>query len=161
MPESTWIFCPVIEDAPSETRKATVFATLEMSVAFLRDVRLYILSFCSSESDALIAVSINPGITAFERIPRPPHSRAVFFENASNAPLLAAYIASPLYPVWALIDDMCVMLPETRLKIIFLIAYFTNSIGVNTFTANIARSFSASMFVTMSSYACAALFTYP
>ena len=63
------------------------------------------------DSDELIAVSIKPGTITFERMPFSPHSLAVSLENASKAPLLEAYIAKPLYPVWALIDEICTIDP--------------------------------------------------
>jgi hypothetical protein len=89
----------VIEDAFSDSRKATVSATDSTLVALFNEVLLYIRSFCSSVSVELIAVSINPGTTTLLRIPIAPHSRAASLENASSAPLEDAYIASPLYPV--------------------------------------------------------------
>lgn len=47
---------------------------------------------------------MKPGTTQFDRIPISPHSLAVFFENASNAPFVDAYMLSPLYPVWSYTD---------------------------------------------------------
>ena len=78
------------------TRKETVSATERTLVAAFIEVRLYILSFWSSVRVELMAFSINPGTTTLERMPIPPHSRAVSFENASSAPFEEAYIASPL-----------------------------------------------------------------
>ena len=108
-----------------------------------------------------MAVSINPGTTTFERIPSCPHSLAVSLEKASNAPLLDAYIANPLYPVWALIDEICIIEPFFLDKSILRSTYFVIIIGVKTFTLYIAFSLSILRFVTISSYAMAALFTYP
>ena len=92
--------------ALSDTRKATVSATELIDVAAFNEVRAYILSRCSSVSEELIAVAINPGTTQLERIPITPHSLAVSFEKASKAPLLEAYIAKPLYPVCTLMDEI-------------------------------------------------------
>ena len=96
--------------AESDRRKSTVAATDSTLVWDFSEVRLKILRFCSGVSDALIEVSINPATTAFERMPLIPHSRDIFFENASIAPFVEAYIESPLYPVWTLIDEIWTLL---------------------------------------------------
>ena len=59
VPESTKIFCPVMDSADSDRRNATVPATDFKLVGDFSDVRLKILDFCSGVSDALIDVSIN------------------------------------------------------------------------------------------------------
>ena len=82
--------------ALSDRRNATVSATELIDVAAFKEVRAYILSLCSSVRVELIAVAIKPGTTQLERIPITPHSLAVSLEKAYNAPLLDAYIASPL-----------------------------------------------------------------
>ena len=90
----------------SESRKATVSATESAEVSAFSDVLAYIFSRCCTVNFALICVDINPGDTTFDLTDFIPHSRAMFFEKASNAPLLAAYIERPLYPVCALTEDM-------------------------------------------------------
>jgi hypothetical protein len=90
------MFCPVIEIDFFESKNSTVFATEESEVGNFRDVRLKILCRLSDPNESLIAVSMNPATTQLERIPFSPHSRAVFFENASSAPFVEAYIAKPL-----------------------------------------------------------------
>lgn len=147
--------------AESDRRKSTVAATDSTLVWDFREVRLKILRFCSGVSDALIEVSINPATTAFERIPLIPHSRDIFFENASIAPFVEAYIDSPLYPVWTLIDEIWTIAPFVLWRMKFLMAYFAIIIGENTFTLYISKSGGIFIFVAMSSYAIAALFTYP
>ena len=86
----------VIEQDFSDSKKATISATDPIFVAAFSDVRAYILLRCSSVRLALIAVAIKPGTTQLERMPMTPHSRAVSFENASNAPFDEAYMAKPL-----------------------------------------------------------------
>lgn len=147
--------------AESDRRKSTVAATDSTLVWDFREVRLKILRFCSGVSDALIEVSINPATTAFERMPLIPHSRDIFFENASIAPFVEAYIDSPLYPVWTLIDEIWTIAPFVLWRMKFLMAYFAIIMGENTFTLYISKSGGIFIFVAMSSYAIAALFTYP
>lgn len=150
-----------MDSADSDRRNATVPATDFKLVGDFSDVRLKILDFCSGVSDALIDVSINPATTAFERIPFPPHSLAIFLEKASIAPLVEAYMDNPLYPVCTLIEEMCTMEPFAWCNIKFLIAYFVIIMGANTFTLYIFSNRGICIFVAMSSYAIAALLTYP
>ena len=85
-----------MEFALSDSKKAIVSATDEVLVGCFNEVRLYILFFWSAVKDALISVSMNPETMQLERMPFSPHSLAVFFEKASRAPLVEAYIANPL-----------------------------------------------------------------
>ena len=128
------MFCAVMEAASSLNRNLIVAATEAVVVGRFSDVRLYIRSLWSAVSVELISVSIKPATRAFERMPRSPHSRAVFLENASSAPFVEAYIASPLYPVCTLIEEMCTMLPIVPCNKKWRMAYFVINIGAKTFT---------------------------
>ena len=96
VPESTCIFCPVMLCALSLRIKATVSATELIEVAFLSEVRLYILSFCSSVSVELMLVSMKPGTTILLLMPSSPHSLAVSFDKSSKDHFDEAYMARTL-----------------------------------------------------------------
>ena len=85
-----------MEDELSLKRNSTVKATDSLEVAFFKEVLPYILCFWSSYNELLISVSIKPPTIQLDLTPRAPHSLAVFFEKASRAPFVDAYIASPL-----------------------------------------------------------------
>ena len=96
VPESTLINWPVIDLDLSEIKNSTVLDTDCKSVKRFKEVLFFILFFKSSPNVELISVSIKPATTQFDLIPFSPHSLDAFFENASNEPLLEAYIDKPL-----------------------------------------------------------------
>ena len=71
---STW---PVIYEASSDARNATQLATSSGEPIFPSGIIFRALSFNSSDSTAVIEVSMNPGATALQVILRDPTSRAM------------------------------------------------------------------------------------
>ena len=83
-----------------------MFATLSVVVGFFKEVLWNIRLRCVAVNVALMEVSIKPATNALDLIPRSPHSLAVVLEKASSAPLVDAYMASPLYPVCTLMEEI-------------------------------------------------------
>ena len=79
IPPSTWMIWPVMYDASSDARKATVFATCSGFPNVPAGIWLRIWFLTCSLNFCVISVSIKPGATAFTVMPRDASSFAADF----------------------------------------------------------------------------------